>query len=86
MKGAFTMDLNEAKGIIEKAATTAKNDPDFAARFAKEPVKTLEELTGFDLPDDQINPIIEGIKSKIAGGSLAEGVMGKLGGLFGGSK
>ena len=77
------MDITEAKALIEKASTTAKNDPEFAARFAKDPVKTLEELTGFDLPDEQINPIIEGVKAKIASGNIADGVMSKLGGLFG---
>ena len=35
------------------------------AKFQKDPVKTVADLLGVDLPDDQINKIVEGVKAKI---------------------
>ena len=32
----------------------------------KDPVKALEQILNVDLPDDMINPVIDGIKAKIA--------------------
>ena len=74
--------------IIEKI----KNDKNIAAKFQKDPVSTVEELIGIDLPNDQVEKIVDGIKAKIAldkidlekidvekVGKVIEG----LGGLFG---
>ena len=39
----------------------------------------MEGLIGVDLPDDQINAVVEGVKAKINVGGIAD----KIGGLFG---
>lgn len=72
--------------IITEILDKLTNDKSLKESFLKEPVKVVEKLTGLDLPDDQINAIIEGVKAKlnlddVAG--KAKGIMGVLGKLFG---
>lgn len=69
----------DIKAKIDEIVNKVKNDKDFAAKFNADPVKAVEGVLGVDLPDDQINAVIEGVKAKIAGGDL----LGQLGGLFG---
>lgn len=71
----------DIKAKIEELVGKIKNDPQLLKNFQSNPVKTVEGLVGVDLPDDQINPIVDGIKAKISVDSLGD-VAGKLGGLF----
>lgn len=68
--------------IIEKI----KNDKDIAEKFKNDPISTVEELIGIDLPNDQIEKIVEGIKAKIALDKIdLDNIdFGKAGGLLGG--
>jgi len=87
------MDLLKEK--IEEIIEKIKKDKNFAEDFKKNPVKTIEELAGIDLPNDQINALIKGVKAKIdldavtglldsdGDGKVDIGNLGKLGGLFG---
>ncbi|MDE5755101.1 MAG: hypothetical protein K2H89_11280, partial [Oscillospiraceae bacterium] len=59
-----------------------KNDKDFSKKFAENPVKAVEDLLGVDLPDQQINKNIKGVKSKITAENIADAAE-KLSGLFG---
>ncbi len=70
------MDIKEK---IEELVEKVKNDKDIAAKFKKDPIATVEELIGVDLPNDQIEKIVDGIKAKINLDSIG----GMLGGLFG---
>ena len=70
----------DIKAKIEELINKIKGDKDIGERFAKEPTKTVEGLLGIDLPDDQINQIVEGIKAKLNLDKLGE----TLGGIFGG--
>lgn len=72
----------DIKSKIEEIAAKVKADPDFLKDFQTDPVKAVEKITGTDLPDDVINPIIDGVKAKIS----ADNVKGMLGGLFGAKK
>ena len=67
----------DIKKIIEDILANLKGDPKMAENFTKEPVKTVESLAGVDLPDDQIQPIVDGVKAKLNLDNLGE----KLGGL-----
>ena len=72
--------------IITEVLNKLTNDKALKENFLKEPVKVIEKITGIDLPDDQIDAVIKGIKAKldiddVAG--KAKGIMGVLGGLFG---
>ena len=73
--------------IITDVVAKLKADPQLIKNFVADPVKTLEKTFGIDLPDDQINQVIEGVKGKIDLGKLdvgkATGLLGKLKGLFG---
>ncbi|MCQ2496805.1 MAG: hypothetical protein MJ131_09475 [Lachnospiraceae bacterium] len=71
----------DIKAKIEELVGKIKNDPALLSNFQSDPVKTVEGIVGVDLPDDQINPIVDGIKAKMSMDSLS-GVAGKLGGLF----
>ena len=69
----------DIKAKIEEIVEKIKNDKNFAADFQKDPVKAVERVVGVDLPDDQINAVIDGIKAKIS----VDDVKDKIGGLLG---
>ncbi|MBR6709410.1 MAG: hypothetical protein IKL84_07000 [Clostridia bacterium] len=77
------MNLNEAqiKEKIEEITEKIKNSDDLMAKFKKEPVKTLENLLGVDLPDEIIQKIVDGVKAKISLDKAAD-LLGGLGSLF----
>ena len=71
----------DIKAKIEELIEKIKNDGALQEKFKKDPVSTVEELAGVDLPKDQIDNVVTGIKAKL---KLDEsGIMDKLGGLFG---
>ncbi len=56
------MDIKAKIGdIVERV----KSDKDFAAKFSSNPVQAIKGIIGVDLPDEQINAIIDGVKAKI---------------------
>ena len=72
--------------IINDVVEKLKNDDDLLENFKKNPTKVLEKLVNIDLPDDKIDPVVQGILAKLKLDDLAdkaEGIMGALGGLFG---
>ena len=69
----------DIKKTIEEIVSKVKNDKDIGEKFKKNPTQTVESLIGMDLPDDQINAVVDGVKAKIN----VDGIAGKLGGLFG---
>lgn len=72
------MDIKEKiTEIIEKL----KTDKDLMTKFKEEPVKTIESLIEVDLPDESIEKIIEGVKTKINIDDAKEG-LSKLTNLF----
>ena len=81
------MDIIKEK--INEIVEKIKNDKDIAAKFKKDPITTVEGLIGIDLPNDQIEKIVDGIKAKIALDKIdldkvdLEKVGNVLGGLFG---
>lgn len=52
--------------IATNIITTIKKNPDLIDDFLKDPVKFVEKKTGLDLPDDQINKIIDKVKKEVA--------------------
>jgi len=69
----------DIKAKIEQIVEKLKGDKDLLEKFNKNPASVLEEYIGVDLPDDQVNQIVEGVKAKIS----LDKVGGMLGGLFG---
>ena len=76
----------DIKAKIEEISKKILGDKNLLANFKNEPVKVIEDLLGIDLPDEQLKPLIEGVKAKIASSDISSTVgnlTGKLGGLFG---
>ncbi len=69
------------KEKIEEVINKLKSDPDLLNKFKKDPIKAVEGIIGVDLPDDQINGIVDGVKAKL---NLGEsGIVDKVKGLLG---
>ena len=73
--------------IINDVVAKLTGNPDLIKSFLSNPVQLLEKTFGIDLPDDQINQIIEGVKGKLDLSNIdlkeASGLLDKLKGLFG---
>ena len=76
----------DIKKKIEELAGRLKEDKDLQARFFKEPIATLEELLGVDLPEEQLKQLAEGVKAKIGLDKAGDLAGDLLGGLFGKNK
>ena len=69
------MDIKEK---IEELVNKVKNDKDFGDDFKKDPVKAVESVIGIDLPDEQIEKVIDGVKAKISLDDIGD----KIGDIF----
>ena len=73
------MDIKEkVMEIVDKI----KSDPKLLDKFEKNPASVIEGLIGIDLPDEQINQVVEAVKAKLTLANLGKAA-GMLGGLFG---
>lgn len=72
----------DIKAKIEEIVKKIKADKNLLSKFKDDPIKTVENLIGVDLPDDIIEKIVEGVKAKISIDDV-KGVLGKLKGIFG---
>ncbi len=83
-KGENIMDIQK---IISDVVAKLTGNPELIKSFLGNPVELLEKTFGIDLPDDQINQVIEGVKGKLDLSNIdlkeATGLLGKLKGLFG---
>ena len=73
--------MEDLKQKIEEIVNKIKGDKNLLNKFKDNPVKVVEDLIGMDLPDDQINNIVNGVKAKI---NLEDGnnLLGKIKDLF----
>lgn len=71
----------DVKAKIDEIVNKVKSDPDIAAKFQKNPIKTVEGILGVDLPDDVIKQIVDGVRAKVNINEL-KNKLGGLGGLF----
>lgn len=69
----------DIKNAISELAEKIKNDKDILAKFQSNPAGTVNSLLGINLPEDQLNGVVEGIKAKISLDKAGD----FLGGLFG---
>lgn len=72
------MDL---KAKADEIVSKLKKDPALLKRFESDPVKTLESLSGIDLPDEQVKPFIAAVKAKLTSGDAAN-LLGNIGNLL----
>ena len=70
----------DIKKVIVEAAEKIMKDEKLQKQFKTDPVKALEKVLNVDLPDDMLNPVIDGIKAKMTADKLgdAAGFLKKL--------
>lgn len=70
----------DVKKVIANAAEKIIKDEKLQKQFKTDPVKALEKVLNVDLPDDLLNPVIDGIKAKMTAEKLedAAGFLKKL--------
>jgi len=76
--------------IISDVVARLTGNPDLIKSFLSNPVELLEKTFGIDLPDEQINQVIEGVKGKIDLSKFdlgdiqkATGLLDRIKGIFG---
>ena len=65
------MDIKEQ---IAKIATKIQKDSALQSQFKKDPIKAVEKLLGVDLPDDVIEKVVAGVKTKLSLDDLSDAV------------
>lgn len=71
------MDLKfDIKEKVDELVKKLQSDPSLLKNFQSDPVKTLEQLTGMDLPEQQLQPVIAGVKAKLGAGQLENALDG----------
>jgi hypothetical protein len=70
------------KDKLDDIVDKIKSDKNIAAKFQKDPVGTVEELLGVDLPNDQLENLVDMIKTKLKLEKAGD-ALGGLGKLFG---
>ena len=72
----------DIKETVNDLVEKIQANPKLLQQFKTEPVKVIESLIGIDLPDDQIEKVVELVKAKIDLDKVGD-LLGGLGGLFG---
>ena len=72
----------DIKAKIDEVVKKLMSDKNLMEKFERNPVSVIEQLIGVDLPDQQVNQLIEGIKAKIKLDQVGD-VLGGIGKLFG---
>ena len=67
----------DIKKTIDDVVAKVKNDPDLLKKFQDDPVKTIESLSGIDIPDGLEDKIVAGVKSALSG-NTASGLIDKV--------
>ena len=61
------MDMNfDVKAKIEELVEKIQKDPALLKRFQSDPIKTVEGLLGIDLPNDQLEKLVDGVDTNFA--------------------
>ncbi len=79
------MDIKEKiTEVVNSVTTKLKGDENLLKSFKAEPIKTLEKLIEKDLPDEQIEKVVDLVKAKLSAEDLkdkADGIKDKLKGI-----
>ncbi len=78
---AEELNIEQLKAKAESLIKSISGDQDLLASFTKDPVGTLEKKLGIDLPDEQINQLIDMIKKQL-GSTAAKGFLAKIKSFF----
>lgn len=70
--------MENLKEKAEQILAKLRADDKLLEKFNRNPAAVLEEYLGVDVPDDQVNTLVQGIKAKLTADKLGSA----LGGLF----
>ena len=73
--------MEDIKKKIDEIVKKITSDKNFANKFKENPTKAVEEIIGIDLPDETINNIINGVKTKLTADN-AKAMIDKVTNLF----
>lgn len=71
----------DIKKTIEDIVERIKGDEALQKQFLSDPAGALEKLTGIDLPTEQLDAVVNGVKAKLTADNIGDAVKG-LGNLF----
>ncbi|MBD5133123.1 MAG: hypothetical protein HDT38_01415 [Clostridiales bacterium] len=71
----------DVKKTIEDIVEKLKKDEGLKKQFLSDPAGALKKLTGIDLPTDQLDTVVAGVKAKLTADNVGDAVKG-LGNLF----
>lgn len=66
--------MDKFKKKIDEIVKKIKEDKDFAKKFKTNPTKTIEDTLGIDIPDEQVENIIDAVKAKLANDKITDAV------------
>ncbi|MCD7733322.1 MAG: hypothetical protein LUH56_07800 [Oscillospiraceae bacterium] len=69
----------DIKAKVEECVKKITSDEELLAKFKKDPTGTVKDLTGVEIPEDQLKTVTDGIQAKIN----LDNVSGGIGKLFG---
>jgi hypothetical protein len=77
--------MDKLKAKIEEIVNKVKNDKDFASKFKSNPTEAVESILGIDIPDAQVEKVIDAVKAQLSNEKRIDGgkdLGSKLKGLF----
>ena len=66
--------MDKLKEKINEIVDKIKNDKDLANKFKTNPTKTIEDLIGIDMPDAQVEKVIDAVKAKLTTENITNAV------------
>lgn len=72
----------DVKAKVEQVVKKIQSDPKVMEKFSRDPVSLVEELVGIDLPNDQINKVVDLVRAKLNLDKAGD-LLGGLGKMFG---
>ena len=73
--------MSDVKSIVEQIVKKLQGNQDLLTKFKSDPVKTIEGLSGIDIPDNIEDEVVKGVKAALASGKLS-GIAGAVKKLF----
>lgn len=73
--------MEDIKKKVDQIVAKLKADPSLMSNFKNDPVKTIEGISGIDIPDGMEDKIVTGVKTALAGDKVGD-IAGTVKGLF----
>ena len=64
--------MTDIKKLVGELVEKLQKDPALLKKFQDDPTKALKELTGLEIPKEQLDTLISGVKAKLGSEDLAK--------------